>query len=631
MDNRKSNQVGHRWETKKLLNLPEATSYTWQAGLHRMMAGFAMEPTDDSLFQGIYPYDEIEQTDHSLLLGKLSQFMHQLFECREQIQGPKTPNEWCQIINQWLADLFIESSSGSSRLNTIPQSINKLDEETEAADFKEAVSYQIVCDYLKNELETHQSRGRKGRGVTFSSVVAKRGIPAKIIGIIGMDDGAFPQSQSTPKFDLVAQKPQKGDRSPAKDSRQLFLECLLAAKDGIYFSYTGQSDRTDDHYPPSPVLQELIDYIAEYHGVNEKEVVQQHPLQPFSRRYFTDNGNLFSFSRRNRDIADEIMGDGVKPSTFLAEPLPDPKDSVHVITLNDFISFFRNPAKYVLQKKLDIYFHNEDIPDENRESFSLSNLEQSSLERKLGHRLLNSRPVEPYYDIAQSKDLLPDGWPGRREYNQKKNQTELMAAFIKNHISNEPLEPIEINTKRDNIHINGYLNNVYPDEQILYRFGKMRPKDLISLWINHLYLQSNKPDNHSGESRLITHGKKAGKAVIYKLDPPIDPGSTLDNLITTYQNGRCGNILFFQHASYRYARAIFKKSKNESDAVKKAQQGWSNPYQPYSSDYYDLYNKCLMQGVNPLDNEQMKRKFKQISASFWEPFFNVLGVSKQPI
>ncbi len=293
---------------KQSLNLPATDNFTWQSGMHSMFAGFSMEPEGDTLFHGIYPYEEIGQTDHGMLVGKLSRFMHQLFQCHKQIQESKTPEEWSSLLCDWMVDIFNGVPSNQAQMNRIVQLIEGLADETEQAGWEGKISYQIVCDYLENTLEDQPTHSRRsGGGVTFCSMNAMRGIPAKIVGMIGMNDGAFPQSKTVPDFDLITKNPQKGDRSAAKDGRQLFLESILAATDGIYFSFIGQSDLTDTEYPPSAVLQELIDYIVEYYSIDEEELIREHRLQPFSPHYFqNDENGYFSYSRRNQKIAEQL-------------------------------------------------------------------------------------------------------------------------------------------------------------------------------------------------------------------------------------------------------------------------------------------------------------------------------------
>ncbi|NIR66138.1 MAG: exodeoxyribonuclease V subunit gamma, partial [Aliifodinibius sp.] len=56
-----------RWgidgKDKKELNLPESDHFTWQAGLRRILLGYAMRSSDEQLYDDIYAYHELESSD----------------------------------------------------------------------------------------------------------------------------------------------------------------------------------------------------------------------------------------------------------------------------------------------------------------------------------------------------------------------------------------------------------------------------------------------------------------------------------------------------------------------------------------------------------------------------------------
>ncbi len=277
---------------------------------------------------------------------------------------------------------------------------------------------------------------------------------------------------------------------------------------------------------------------------------------------------------------------------------------------------------------MGIYLRQDEYPDEDREPFTLSALEKSRFDRELGNRFLKDQSLESYYEVARSKNLLPDGWAGRQEYDQKLAWVNAFGAYIKSRIDGKPLESDEIHIQRDNYLLTGQLNDIYSNEQILHRFGKMRPKDLINLWIRHLLFQIVKPEGHSGQSRLITRDKKDEfKAVSFKLIVPENSHRMVEKLINIYEKGLRENTLFFPSISYKYAEGIFQKKKDEQKAVEAAKKEWTDSRRPYLEGE-DPYNKCLLQGVNPLNNEKLISEFKQISRTFWEPFFRVLEKTK---
>lgn len=68
-----------------------------------------------------------------------------------------------------------------------------------------------------------------------------RSIPFRVVCLLGMNDGVYPRQLAPLGFDLMSQKPMRGDRSRRDDDRYLFLEALISAQQTLYISYIGRS------------------------------------------------------------------------------------------------------------------------------------------------------------------------------------------------------------------------------------------------------------------------------------------------------------------------------------------------------------------------------------------------------
>src|SRR5699024_1560974 len=88
-----------------------------------------------------------------------------------------------------------------------------------------------------------------------------------------------------------------GDRSRREDDRYLFLEALLSARDSLYISWSGRSARDNSPRPPSVLVAQLRDHLdrcwrprpapdTQPPATLSAALTVEHPLQPFSRRYF---------------------------------------------------------------------------------------------------------------------------------------------------------------------------------------------------------------------------------------------------------------------------------------------------------------------------------------------------------
>ena len=149
-----------------------------------------------------------------------------------------------------------------------------------------------------------RSRFRAG-GVTFCTLMPMRAIPFEVVCLLGMNDGDYPRRAMRTDFDLMLQPGtnRAGDRSRRDDDRQLMLEAVLSARRQLYVSWTGRSVRDNSAQPPSVLVAQLRDYIAAAWGSEAvSSRTTEHPLQPFSRRYFEADQPLRTYAREWRGV-----------------------------------------------------------------------------------------------------------------------------------------------------------------------------------------------------------------------------------------------------------------------------------------------------------------------------------------
>ena len=160
------------------------------------------------------------------------------------------------------------------------------------AHFERPVAFDMLLEALESELErSRHPAGFFSGAVTFAEMQPMRGIPFRVICLIGMNDHAFPRQAFPPGFHLMPQFPRPGDRDPGKDDRYVFLEALLAARDVFYISYTGQSQQDNAALPPSVLVSELLDTLEQSSRIDDgselaEHIVCKHYLQPFNANYF---------------------------------------------------------------------------------------------------------------------------------------------------------------------------------------------------------------------------------------------------------------------------------------------------------------------------------------------------------
>ena len=140
---------------------------------------------------------------------------------------------------------FLEDPDTGREVRVLRQAVQDLSEKEEAAAFREKVGLDIIRSFLENRLEAEGfGMGFLAGGMTFCAMLPMRSIPFRALCLIGMNGDAYPRQSRPHGFDLMAKRPQPGDRSARNDDRYLFLEAILSARERLYLSYVGRISAT---------------------------------------------------------------------------------------------------------------------------------------------------------------------------------------------------------------------------------------------------------------------------------------------------------------------------------------------------------------------------------------------------
>lgn len=301
----------------------------------------------------------------------------------QQLREPATPVQWGERLRSLLDDFFQPQSDREEVLTT--QLLDALDawlELCEAATLEEALTLPVVREAWLGGLDQGRLSQRFLAGaVNFCTLMPMRAIPFRQVCLLGMNDGDYPRSQAPLDFDLMAGDYRPGDRSRREDDRYLLLEALLAARDRLYISWVGRSIRDNSERPPSVLVGQLRDHLASawtlagggdlLHGLTI-----EHPLQPFSRRYFDGEGQLFSYAREWAALHGQVS------TRESAAPLPAWEEGLQ-LTPELLQSFLRDPVKCFFTRRLKVFLDEQEQAQLDSEPFALDGLQRYQLQETL--------------------------------------------------------------------------------------------------------------------------------------------------------------------------------------------------------------------------------------------------------
>ena len=377
--------AGVRWgldqQRREALGMPaglEANS--WRFGLRRMLLGYAGGGA--TAWQGIEPYDEIGGLD-AALIGPLSQLLQRLDEYEQQLRQPAAPVVWGQRLRQLLEDFFsVDTERDQLLLAQLHESLANWLELCEAVKLDSPLPLNVVVEaWLDGAGQSQLSQRFLAGAVNVCTLMPMRAIPFKRICLLGMNDGDYPRAQPPLDFDLMGRDYRPGDRSRREDDRYLLLEALLSARDGLYISWVGRSIRDNSERPPSVLVGQLRDHLAAGWCLPDggdllAALTTEHPLQPFSRRYFSADSALFSYAREWRQLHNSRAGDDedqpLAPATLEAP--------IELLALQRFL---RNPVEHFFAARLKVWLQEQHSTSEDDEPFALDGLQRHQLSQWL--------------------------------------------------------------------------------------------------------------------------------------------------------------------------------------------------------------------------------------------------------
>ncbi|MNZ35003.1 RecBCD enzyme subunit RecC [compost metagenome] len=311
----------------------------------------------------------------------------------QQLSTPATAAQWGERLHALLQVFFLAETEHDDYLLVQLQTLRETWLQTcESVGLEDLLPLTVVREAWLAGLDQGRLSQRFLAGsVNFCTLMPMRAIPFKVVCLLGMNDGDYPRAQPPLDFDLMGSDYRPGDRSRREDDRYLLLEALLSARDQLYVSWVGRSIRDNSERPASVLIGQLRDHLAggwRLAGAKDgdkldggEQLLQaltvEHPLQPFSARYFHKGSSLFSYAREWRTL--HLPGE---EQPKVEEQLP-PYSNDEALSLTLLQDFLRHPVRHFFSQRLKVFFESVEAPLADEEPFVLDALQRYSLSESL--------------------------------------------------------------------------------------------------------------------------------------------------------------------------------------------------------------------------------------------------------
>ncbi len=387
-------------------SLPEGGS--WIEALQRLILGLAIDPGRgfyDEL--PIHPISIVDWIDAEIL-GKFMEVILALQEAVKPIYGEekKTLRGWSLLVKEWLDAFFFKSVKADSLiegLHSLEQELNS-DFLFSFASFKRALKA-----YFIEKKESFQSSHLQA--IKFLPLALGGSYPSKVIYILGCDEESFPKKEIRSCLDET--KGYKQTPSLGEQSRYLFLELLLNAREHLIFSYVRISLQDQKAQGPSRLLEELMSYIdlrcffLESKKKPSLIFTRHHPAIAFSKEYFKLGSPFTCFSPMQFSLAKRYYQAHKKnPVPFF--PFWQKKVEIvashntpSILEIRKIQDFAKNPVRFYFKEVLGMFF--DFIPPKDTEFF-VSPLIKSKIKKAAINHSLDEATL-----LAEKRGEVPLG------------------------------------------------------------------------------------------------------------------------------------------------------------------------------------------------------------------------------
>ncbi len=483
--------AGVRWglsrEERQRSSSLEAPT-TWADGLGRLLLGWAAGEAPGLIWRGLAPSVSVGSGEAELLDG-LIRAVELLEQTVADLREPRPAAEWPDLLETVRERLFThDDRQDAEAADAIHRGIERLRAELGAAEG--LLDCRTARQALEALVEPPMGGGGFLRGgITFCEMRPLRNVPARVIAVLGLNDGTFPRSGTRPEFHAIRKAERRvGDSFPDELDRFLLLETLLAARERLYLSHCGQSPREGSEQPPASVLTELHDYLdAAYPGaLPPPRAPERRAMHPFGRAEFAEPPR--SYSSRFASIARRLTQPPSPGQALVDAPLPDlpPEDPRREFSLGGLAQALVNPLRFFLTERLKMDLRTRFEALEEVDALEVDGLQAYQLRRDLLDQLLRHESPEAARERHQAAGWLPVGEAGEVVFDRALFEARPLASAAEAIVTTRQPRWENLHTRFARTPLSDRLGPLYGDALLLLEAGKLDSKRRIRAWLQHL-------------------------------------------------------------------------------------------------------------------------------------------------
>jgi len=452
---------------KQQLGYPKKAGNTWQFGENRWISGYlAGDSLDTPYLSSFGDFSGQEQ-----LFSQLFSFLQVWFKYYKLLQNEYSPQQWYSLIQELCKSFLYNDKQEDLEATILKQLHSKLVQKT--LNVSDELPLQVIVDIVNNVISESNYRSEGQIGIRFQTWENAFIVDAKMLIIMGLNDGEFPQQEIKNDIDIFNNKLPRLNKSSRQRDKNLLLTALTESTEKLVFSYIGFNAKTNDRQPPSVLLAELYSYLQV--KTAHKFSIVEHKMHGFNHVYYQDSGTVQnSYNLKHYQFAQcfySAKNKAAKAHINLQQ------QSEKRIPLAQLQLFFKDPLNYFL--KIHAQINNSLYADilKDEECYYPDALEQWQLNNEIFYH---------GKDSAKKTGIIADTSLG--ELQLQHYQRSLQALLDKQTELKIKQKTVEL----DSIALFGTLD-IDDSQQLTSIYpSKASSKYIAEHWIKHLCYSSDK-------------------------------------------------------------------------------------------------------------------------------------------
>jgi len=383
---------------------------------------------------------------------------------------------------------------------------------------------------------------------------------------------------------------------------------ILCARERLRISYSSPAHNPGRGANPSPVVWELCETLRRYYvSIDGAQVLEptKHPLHPFDARYFETSPLPLSCSERHLEIARALRQAPESPRRI--ELRTEATEAPESASVNELSAWLWNPMSAFVERVLRARFEAPRLYEPSQALTEIGRREASLLGNAALREGLRDASLDAYLHAAPE---FPDGNWGALERRRLANEIREVDSRAEALGTGDALQSSLVSAKLNDVLLEARIDGMDGPQRLLKRFSKTGRRTELTVWIEHLLMQTS--GDFPDTTHMVLRGTET-RAETVSFGPVADPHAELRNLVELYVHSRERPLPLLGESSWVFmeTRESSGSEKAFLDASKllSSQRAW-NPSLDYALGEED-----------PFSDPDWREAFEQAAAAVYEPLF----------